>query len=178
MSAIPTPADSSTAKVCSRCGSALPTVDALACPHCGALVHAQELDRLSAEARWKEPFSPADAIKLWQECLALLPRASGQHAAIEGEIDRLRRTSPIAARAAEPGATPIAVSDTPLKGILKTGISMLVSIVIYSYLWDVPTAVGFVLLILVHEMGHVVANIAYDLPASAPLFIPFLGRGD
>jgi Zn-dependent protease len=52
---------------------------------------------------------------------------------------------------------------------------MVISIIVYRLVFDWPRAIGFVLLIFVHEMGHVVANIAYGLPASAPLFIPFLG---
>jgi Zn-dependent protease len=35
--------------------------------------------------------------------------------------------------------------------------------------------VGFVLLLLVHEMGHVIQLRREGIPASAPLFIPFLG---
>ncbi|MGH7178344.1 MAG: site-2 protease family protein [Tepidisphaeraceae bacterium] len=48
--------------------------------------------------------------------------------------------------------------------------------IVYSMVfpgWQV--AVGFVLLILVHEMGHVVANLHYGLAASPPIFVPFLG---
>ena len=59
--------------------------------------------------------------------------------------------------------------------ILKTGGTMLISVWVYAQIWGWWFAVGFVLLIFVHEMGHVVANVAYGLPASAPLFIPFLG---
>ncbi|MDQ6766372.1 MAG: site-2 protease family protein, partial [Candidatus Eremiobacteraeota bacterium] len=36
-------------------------------------------------------------------------------------------------------------------------------------------ATGFVLLILVHEFGHVIAIRAYGLKASVPIFIPFVG---
>ena len=38
-----------------------------------------------------------------------------------------------------------------------------------------PFAVGFVLLIFVHELGHVLELRRQGIPASAPLFIPFLG---
>jgi Zn-dependent protease len=53
--------------------------------------------------------------------------------------------------------------------------SMLVSIAAYSLLWGWKFAVGLVLLLLVHEMGHVVELRRQGVPASAPLFIPFLG---
>ena len=36
-------------------------------------------------------------------------------------------------------------------------------------------AVGFVVLLLVHEMGHVIALRREGIKASAPMFIPFLG---
>jgi Zn-dependent protease len=54
-------------------------------------------------------------------------------------------------------------------------LSMAVSIVAYSLFFGWSFAVGIVLLILVHEMGHVVELRRQGVPASAPLFIPFLG---
>jgi Zn-dependent protease len=59
--------------------------------------------------------------------------------------------------------------------VLLTAGSMLVSIAAYTWLWGLPFAIGFVLLILVHELGHVVELRRQGVPASAPLFIPFLG---
>ena len=53
--------------------------------------------------------------------------------------------------------------------------SMLVSIAAYAWLWGWRFGVGFVFLILVHEMGHVVALRRMGIKASAPTFIPFLG---
>src|SRR5688500_18301955 len=52
---------------------------------------------------------------------------------------------------------------------------MLVSIAAYALIWGWSFAVGFVLLLLVHEMGHVVQLKREGIPASAPMFIPFLG---
>ncbi len=57
----------------------------------------------------------------------------------------------------------------------KTVASMLVSIWAYSFAWGWPFAIGFVLLIFVHEMGHVIAAKWLGIPVSAPLFIPFFG---
>ncbi|MGO9661160.1 MAG: site-2 protease family protein [Acidimicrobiales bacterium] len=54
-------------------------------------------------------------------------------------------------------------------------LSMFVSIVAYSLLFGWSFAVGIVLLIFVHEMGHVIELRRQGVPASAPLFIPFLG---
>jgi Zn-dependent protease len=53
--------------------------------------------------------------------------------------------------------------------------SMLVSIGAYTLIWGWKFAVGFVVLLLVHEMGHVFAARMQGLPVSAPMFIPFLG---
>jgi Zn-dependent protease len=53
--------------------------------------------------------------------------------------------------------------------------SMLVSIGAYALLWGWQFAVGFVLLLLVHELGHVAEAKRQGLPVSAPMFIPFLG---
>src|SRR4029450_8415475 len=44
-------------------------------------------------------------------------------------------------------------------------------------MWALPFAIGFVLLILVHELGHVLELRRQGVKASAPLFIPFLGAG-
>jgi Zn-dependent protease len=59
--------------------------------------------------------------------------------------------------------------------ILKTGGTMLLSIGAYAMVWGWKYALGFVLLIFVHEMGHVVAARKFGVPASAPMFIPFMG---
>lgn len=56
-----------------------------------------------------------------------------------------------------------------------TAASMLVAIVAYSLLFGWAFAVGLVLLIFVHEMGHFLVARALGLPMSAPVFIPFLG---
>ena len=59
--------------------------------------------------------------------------------------------------------------------VVTTGASMLVSIAAYAWLWGWPFAVGFVVLIFIHELGHVIELRRQGVPASAPLFIPFLG---
>ena len=59
--------------------------------------------------------------------------------------------------------------------LLTTSASMLVSIVAYQLIFGWPFAVGFVLLLLVHEMGHVFQLRREGIEASAPMFIPFLG---
>src|SRR2546425_1764948 len=63
----------------------------------------------------------------------------------------------------------------PKLKLLTTSASMLVSVAAYSLIWGWQFAAGFVLLLLVHEMGHVIQLRREGVPASAPLFIPFLG---
>jgi Zn-dependent protease len=59
--------------------------------------------------------------------------------------------------------------------LLATAGTMLVSIVAYATIWGFSFAVGFVVLLLVHEMGHVIALRREGIKASAPMFIPFMG---
>jgi Zn-dependent protease len=59
--------------------------------------------------------------------------------------------------------------------IFATSGTMLVSVAAYAWIWGWKFAIGFVLLLLVHEMGHVLELRRQGVPASAPLFIPFLG---
>ena len=60
-------------------------------------------------------------------------------------------------------------------GKFKTFITMLVSIWAYAMFWGWPFAVGFVALLFIHEMGHVVALRMMGIKATAPMFIPFMG---
>ena len=59
--------------------------------------------------------------------------------------------------------------------VFATSATMLVSVAAYTWIWGWRFAVGFVLLLLVHEMGHVLELRRQGVPASAPLFIPFMG---
>lgn len=63
----------------------------------------------------------------------------------------------------------------PKAKVLTTSATMLVSIAAYSLIWGWKFALGFVLLLLVHEMGHVIQLRREGIEASAPMFIPFLG---
>ena len=63
----------------------------------------------------------------------------------------------------------------PKLKLLTTSGSMLVSVAAYSLIWGWKFAVGFVVLLFVHEMGHVIQLRREGIEASAPMFIPFLG---
>lgn len=53
--------------------------------------------------------------------------------------------------------------------------TMFLSIGAYATIWGWKFAVGFVICIFIHEMGHVVVNWSKGLKQSAPMFIPFVG---
>src|SRR4051794_19134817 len=63
----------------------------------------------------------------------------------------------------------------PKLKLLTTSGTMLVSVAAYALLWGWKFAVGFVVLLFVHEMGHVIQLRREGVEASAPVFIPFLG---
>ena len=63
----------------------------------------------------------------------------------------------------------------PKLKLFTTSASMLVSIVAYQLIFGWAFAVGFVVLLLLHEMGHVFQLRREGIEASAPMFIPFLG---
>ena len=56
-----------------------------------------------------------------------------------------------------------------------TALTMLLSVGAYALLFPVWFAVGVVVLIWVHEMGHVLQLKREGIKASAPMFIPFIG---
>ena len=53
--------------------------------------------------------------------------------------------------------------------------SMFVSAAVYVWIGGWAFGIGLVLLLFVHEMGHVLEAKRQGLPVSAPVFIPFLG---
>jgi Zn-dependent protease len=59
--------------------------------------------------------------------------------------------------------------------LLKTGGTMLISIWAYSLIWGWQFAAGFVILILLHEFGHLIAARLFRLKVGLPVFIPFMG---
>ena len=67
------------------------------------------------------------------------------------------------------------LSFLKLGKILTTGGTMLLSVFAYALVFGWWYAVGFVLLIFVHEMGHYVAARQRGLDVGAPTFIPFVG---
>jgi len=69
----------------------------------------------------------------------------------------------------------VGLKALPFAKILLTSGTMLVSMAVYAYGMGVPFAIGFVLMILIHELGHGYAMRRHGLAAGAPVFIPFFG---
>jgi len=81
------------------------------------------------------------------------------------------------------GAAPARAAGGPRSALLPLG-SALLSFALYTWYGSLQFGLGsggwqfglgLVLLLLVHEMGHFVVIRAKGLPASLPIFIPFLG---
>jgi Zn-dependent protease len=63
----------------------------------------------------------------------------------------------------------------PKLKLLTTAGTALVSVAAYSLWFGWTFAVGFVVLLFVHEMGHVIQLRREGVKASAPMFVPFFG---
>jgi Zn-dependent protease len=59
--------------------------------------------------------------------------------------------------------------------ILLTAGTMLLSVWAYAHIFGWQIAIGFVILIFIHEMGHVFMAWRLGMPISSPIFIPFVG---
>lgn len=180
---------------CARCSTEL-APGLLRCPTCGTLVHADTLSRLAAQAGAEETAgNPHAALGYWNEALALLPAAATQRDAILLRIKRLEavlhgtKDSDGSGRKRPAGfkgiwvavASAVVFLATKAKllllGFTKLGtlLSMVAFFGAYWGLYGWKFALGLVLCIYVHEMGHVAALRHYGIPASAPMFIPGIG---
>jgi Zn-dependent protease len=59
--------------------------------------------------------------------------------------------------------------------ILPTALTMLISVWAYAQLWGWRFAVGFIVLLFIHEMGHAAVMHAKRLRTGPVVFLPFLG---
>ena len=67
------------------------------------------------------------------------------------------------------------LSGAKLGKIFASGGTMLLSVVLYAFVFGWRYAVGFVALLFVHEMGHFIAARQRGLAVGLPTFIPFIG---
>ena len=178
---------------CDFCGTLLPE-RLLVCP-CGRLAYGKRLAARAREAEALEQRGELEAARsAWQETLAFLPEDAMQASEIRARIAKLEgEHARAAASRGELGraagvAGGLGALLLGLKAkvawllvlaksskVLLTGLTMLASIWAYTRILRLPFAVLLVVLIWVHEMGHVILLSWYGYRASAPIFIPFMG---
>jgi len=174
---------------CPGCGGDLPE-SALSCPGCRRLVHAEKLEDLArrAKAAWRLGHF-AEERGLWAESLALLPEDTVQHRSIAARVAEIDGMLAHAPEHAHDGWKKVSMGAGPalllllskgkflLLGLTKIGtlLTMFASLGVYWALYGWALALGVVVSIYIHEMGHVGMIRRYGFPASAPMFIPGLG---
>ncbi|MBN8489034.1 MAG: site-2 protease family protein [Burkholderiales bacterium] len=69
----------------------------------------------------------------------------------------------------------LALSGAKFGKLLASGGSMLLSLVVYAMVYGWRYAAGFIVLLFVHELGHLLAARHRGLDVGWPTFIPFVG---
>ncbi len=181
-----------TSTLCSNCGK---TIDgsALSCASCGKLVRAQEFEALAQHAKLAGQAKDWPAAKLaWEKALTLVPPGSSEYRTVKSRIESidlqnksglgkwLARLGPVGLilwKFKTIGLLVLTKGKLVLLGLTKlsTFASMLAFFAVYWTMYGWKFALGFVLSIYIHEMGHVVALRKYGIAASSPMFIPFVG---
>ena len=181
---------------CARCRTELPP-DALACPACRALLYSTALKQLAADAEAATRAGDLDRARgHWTQALQLLPPDAEQHAIVRrrltslapgqaetrtdetatssGRKPRWKRT---AAGLATAGVVFLSKIKFLLLGLTKasTFVSMFAFFGVYWSIYGWPLALGLVLAIYIHEMGHVAMLRRLGIESGAPMFIPGVG---
>lgn len=180
---------------CTGCGTELPP-GAVACPACQTLVFGDRLRQLAQAAETATRDDQLETAKTtWERALELLPADSRQHEVIRGKVRDLEtrlaaRLTPEKPRQAHGvwwkrilgGAVAVALLFAGklkfiLLGLSKAGtlLSMFAFFGVYWTTFGWPLALGLVISIYIHEMGHVAELRRAGIAAGAPLFIPGLG---
>lgn len=178
---------------CDACGAEL-SARLLVCPSCRRLVHATELNALAQQANELQGKGDLSAaLALWRRALELLPPHTRQWQDVDDRIKAMSAQVDGGAPAGKPGpkgnklgaglgiagivVALLSKAKFLLVGLTKlpTLLSMFVAFGAYWALWGWRFALGFVLCIYVHEIGHVAALRRYGISATAPMFIPGLG---
>ena len=189
---------------CQQCGTEIGT-NVLVCPGCHRFVHARTLAALKEQAEAAAARGDRTAeLAAWHSAVLLVPATSRQHAGITAritELDAQTAAVPEAVPAGPPASGPwkwlsglgafgvaiwkfkfllvalLGKGKLLLLGLTKAGtfLSMLLAFGVYWTAWGMWFALGFVLSIYVHEMGHVAALRQFGLEATAPMFVPGLG---
>lgn len=153
-------------------------------------MYADTLTSIAAAAERAETAGEAsDALAGWNEALRLLPPEAGQRSAILTRIQRLEQSGQASASPRPGGLKGVWVAIATavlflagkakllLLGFTKLGtlLSMVAFFGVYWTAFGWKFALGLVLSIYIHEMGHVASLRHYGIPATAPMFIPGIG---
>ena len=180
---------SQTAAACPECRAALDSSATPGCARCGWLRHSAEFQQLAQQAHTAAQAGDLTGARdFWRRAAQLLPQDTVQYRSVQARIDDLSRQIDAAGapktgwKRGATGAGSAALlllskGKLLLLGLTKlsTLLSMFAFFGVYWTLYGWAFALGLVLSIYVHEMGHVSALRRYGIPASAPMFIPFFG---
>ena len=188
---------------CPQCATEVASA-LLSCPSCHWLVHSARLKTLAEEAeRAEHDHRVADALASWRQMLELLPKGSRQFQSIleksktvsqqletvSANAEKVKRSQvpPALAGLGMLGAllwklkflllALLAKGKLLLLGLSKAGtlLSMVLSFGVYWAAWGWKFALGLMVSIYIHEIGHVAALQRYGIKATAPMFIPGFG---
>lgn len=189
---------------CKDCNSELPD-HAIVCPVCAALVYRAELqESIAKAAAFSDAGDFVAARDTWRAALRYLPEGSKQSRIIGENIEALNKKIPASANASPKQDTQgsagkkvgifvaaglflwkfkiifafiLTKGKLLLLGFTKasTFLSLILSLGVYWSVFGWQLAVGVLIGLYLHEMGHVLALKHYGIPASAPMFIPGFG---
>lgn len=188
---------------CPECGTSV-AVTLLSCPGCHRLVHGDVVKAHAARAEEAmRDGDHGAALAAWRASLDLLPPGSRQFAWVSEQVATLSDRAVAAQQAPEDvpktgvwkwlaALGPVAVILWKFKFLLvavlakgkllllgltkvSTLSTMFLAVGLYWTLWGLWFALGVVVSIYIHEMGHVAALQRYGIAASAPMFIPGFG---
>ena len=189
------------ATTCGTCGTGV-APGILACPGCHRLVHADALKKHRDEAEAAARAGDVQAeLAAWRLTAELLPPQSKQYAIVQEKIAALSHAADAAPVPEIPQSgrwkwlgglgtaglflwkfkfVVVALATKGkllLLGLTKasTFFSMFLAFGVYWAAWGMWFALGIVLSIYVHEMGHVFALRRFGIAATAPMFVPGLG---
>lgn len=183
-----------TYSTCAQCASPLAPEDR-ACTQCFTLVHGAQLESLIAQATEAERRSEhLEAIALWNSALGLLPYNARQAAWVRQRIETLEAAHHASQQHAEEQQqtsskwkkylgplAPVGVFLAKAKGFLfalfklKFLLGFTSYFALYWLMFGWRFALGFVVSILIHELGHYVEIRRRGLPADMPVFLPGFG---
>jgi Zn-dependent protease len=195
-------ADARIGSRCDACGTDI-APGLLSCPGCHRLVHASTLKDLQQRAlAAAQAGDVSSELAAWRSIEQLIPPDSRQFATVSGRIAALTtRSSSDPASAPLPRTGPwkwlgglgiaglllwkfkflVVLFATKgkllLLGLTKasTVFSMALSVGVYWTAWGLWFALGLVVSIYVHEMGHVASLRRFGHDATAPMFVPGVG---